>query len=233
MQRSNHLELHQIGTRTMLAVAPRGVAMGTDEVHVGIGGAVYDTYGKSVLLSRSQVEDLHAWLTQWLAEGWDGVVPVQGPTSAEVIEHYRDIAGRERVRADHERIDGARRLKAAMSLIPADVLSTRPDLEAIASQHAVEWQHLQNDADRGEQARLIFIAGLHDIEQVLDRRHDLQTRGQAVDDAETTLAKLRKALRRLVKHGAHPVLRPSAPDCSDAPPDQARPRARRRLNPLR
>jgi hypothetical protein len=34
----------------MLAVAPRGVAIGTDEVHIGIGGAVYDSYGKSVRL---------------------------------------------------------------------------------------------------------------------------------------------------------------------------------------
>jgi len=204
MQRSNHLELHQIGTRTMLAVAPRGVAMGTDEVHIGIGGAVYDTYGKSVLLSRAQVEDLHAWLTRWLAEGWHGVAPVHGPTSADVIEHYRDIAGRERIRADHERIDGSRRLAAAMSLVPADVLSTRPDLENIAAQHAREWQHLQNDADRGEQARLTFITGLHQIEQAIDRRHDQRTRGQAVDDAETTLATVRKALRKLVERGAHP-----------------------------
>ena len=204
MKRSNHLELHQIGTRTMLAVAPRGVAMGTDEVHIGIGGAVYDTYSKSVLLSRAQVEELHAWLTQWLAEGWNGVAPVQGPTSADVIEHYRDIAGRERIRADHERIDGGRRLEAAMSLIPAEVLSTQPDLETIAAQHAREWQYLQDDADRGEQARLIFITGLHQIEQVLAGRHDQQTLGQAVDDAETTLAKLRKALRKLVDRGAHP-----------------------------
>lgn len=204
MKRSNHLELHQIGTRTMLAVAPRGVAIGTDEVHIGIGGAVYDTYGKSVLLSRAQVEDLHAWLTQWLAEGWDGVVPVQGPTSADVIEHYRDIAGRERIRADHERIDGSRRLEAALSLVPADVLSTQPDLEVIAAQHAREWQHLQDDADRGEQARLIFVTGLHEIEQVLAGRHAQQTLGQAVDDAATTLAKVRKALRKLVERGAHP-----------------------------
>jgi hypothetical protein len=107
VKQSHYLELHQKGTRTLLAVAPRGVAIGTDELHIGIGGAVYDTYGKSVLLSRAQVEDLHDWLGRWLAEGWDGVPPVQGPTSADIIEHYRDIAAREQIRADHERIDGA------------------------------------------------------------------------------------------------------------------------------
>lgn len=207
MQHSHYLELHQIGTRTMLAVAPRGVAMGTDELHIGIGGAVYDTYGKSVLLSRAQVEDLHGWLTRWLAEGWDGVAPVQGPTSADIIEHYRDIAVRERTRADHERIDGGRWLAAALSLIPAEILSDQPALEAIASEQASEWQHLQDDADRGEQARLIFITGLHQIEQTLDHRDGQRALGQAIDDAETTLGKIRKALRKLAERGAHPAKR--------------------------
>ena len=204
MQRSNHLELHQIGVRTMLAVAPRGVGIGTDEVHIGIGAAVYDTYGKSVLLSRPQVEELHAWLTQWLAEGWDGVPPVHGPTSADVIEHYRDVAVRERLRADRERSDGGRRLAAALSLIPPNVLATSAELERIAAQHADEWTRLQADADRGERARLIFITGLHEVEQALARRHDLHARGEAVTDAEATLATVREALRRLVTRGAHP-----------------------------
>ena len=205
MQRSNHLELHQIGVRTMLAVAPRGVGIVTDEVHIGIGAAVYDTYGKSVLLSRPQVEELHAWLTQWLAEGWDGVPPVHGPTSADVIEHYRDVAVRERIRADRERSDGGRRLAAALSLIPPNVLATSAELERIAAQHADEWTHLQADADRGERARLIFITGLHEVEQALARRHDLHTRGEAVADADATLATVRKALRKLVTRGADPA----------------------------
>ena len=191
----------------MLAVAPRGVAIGTDELHIGIGGAVYDTYGKSVLLSRAQVEDLHDWLSRWLAEGWDGVPPMQGPTSADIIEHYRDVAVRERVRADHERIDGARRLAAALSLIPAEIRSDQPELEAIAAQQATEWQHLQADADRGEHTRLTFITGLHQIEEALDRRDAQRTLGQAVDDAETFLGKIRNGLRKLAERGAYPAPR--------------------------
>jgi hypothetical protein len=207
MQHSHYLELQQIGTRTMLVVAPRGVAMGTDELHIGIGGTVYDTYGKSVLLSRAQVEDLHGWLTRWLAEGWDGVKPVLGPTSADIIEHYRDVAVREQVHADRERIDGARRLAAALSLVPAEILPDQPELETIASQQASEWQHLQDDADRGEQARLIFVTGLHQIEQALEHRDGLRALGQATDDAETNLGKIRKALRKLAERGAHPAKR--------------------------
>jgi len=207
MRNSHHLELHQIGTRTMLAVAPRGVAIGTDELHIGIGGAVYDTYGRSVLLSRAQVEDLHDWLSRWLAEGWDGVPPMQGPTNADIIEHYRDIAVRERVRADHERIAGDRRLAAALSLIPAEIRSDQPELEAIAAQQATEWQHLQADADRGEQARLTFITGLHQIEEALDRRAAQRTLGQAIDDPETFLGQIRNALRKLAERGAHPAPR--------------------------
>lgn len=203
MRNSHHLELHQVGTRTMLAVAPRGVTIGTDELHIGIGGAVYDTYGRSVLLSRAQVEDLHDWLSRWLAEGWDGVPPVLGPTSADIIEHYRELAVRERVRADHERIDGGRRLAAALSLVPAEVRSDQPELEAIAAQQATEWRHLQADADRGEHARLTFLTGLHQIEEALDRRDAQRTRGQTVDDAETFLSKIRNALRKLAERGAH------------------------------
>ena len=205
MLRSHHLELHEIGTRARLAVAPRGVGIGTDEVHIGIGAYTYDTYGKSVLLSRAQVEQLHAWLTQWLAEGWNGVTPVQGPTSADIIEHYRDIAGRERIRADHERIDGARRLAAALSLLPADVLATDTVLENVAAQEAEQWQHLQADADRGEQSRLIFITGLHMIEQALESRDQQRALGNTVQDAETTLTTIRKALHKLVQRGAHPA----------------------------
>jgi hypothetical protein len=207
MQHSHYLELHQIGTRTMLAVAPRGVAMGTDELHIGIGGAVYDTYGKSVLLTRAQVEDLHGWLTRWLTEGWDGVKPVQGPTTADIIEHYRDLAVREQVRADRERIDGGRRLAAALSLVPAEIRPDQPELETIASQQASQWQHLQDDADRGEQARFIFVTGLHQIERALEHRDGLRALGQATDDAETTLGKIRKALRKVAERGARPSKR--------------------------
>jgi hypothetical protein len=168
---------------------------------------VYDTYGRSVLLSRAQVEDLHDWLSRWLAKGWDGVPPVQGPTSADIIEHYRDIAVRERVRADHERINGDRQLAAALSLIPAEIRSDQPELEAIAAQQATEWQHLRADADRGEQARLRFVTGLHQIEEALDRRDAQRTLGQDVDDAETFLGKIRNAVRKLAERGAHPAPR--------------------------
>lgn len=192
-------------------MAPRSVAIGTDELHIGIGGAVYDTYGKSVLLSRAQVEDLHDWLGRWLAEGWDGVAPVHGPTSADIIEHYRDIAVREQIRADHERIDGARRLAAALTLIPAEILAGEPELEAIAAERGRERRHLQDDADRGEQSRRIFLAGLHQIDEVFAHREVQRALGQAVDDAETTLGTIRKALRKLADRGAHPAKRAAKP----------------------
>lgn len=204
MKQSHYLELHQKGTRELLAVAPRGVAIGTDELHIGIGGAVYDMYGRSVLLSRAQVEDLYEWLGRWLAEGWDGVPPVQGPTSADIIEHYRDIAIHQQVRADHERVDGARLLAAALALVPAECLAGQPELDAIADQQAKQWEHLQADADRGEQSRLIFLSGLHQIEEVFARRDARRTLGQDVDDAESILGKIRKALRTLADRGAHP-----------------------------
>lgn len=205
--RSHHLELHQIGTRTMLAVAPRGVAKGTDELHIGIGNATYDTYGKSILLSRAQLEELHDWLTRWLTEGWDGVAAVAGPTSADIIEHYRDVAVRERIRADHERADGARLLTAALSLIPAEALPQQPQLEKMAGEQEAAWQHLRDDADRKEQARLIFISGLHHIEQVLAHRDGQRATGQATEDTETTLATIRTALRKLADRAARATRR--------------------------
>lgn len=206
MRSSHHLELHQVGTRGMLAVAARGVSVGTDELHIGVGGSVYDTYGRSVLLSRAQVEQLHDWLGRWLAEGWDGVPPVQGPTSADIIEHYREVAVRERVRADRERRDGGRLLAAALSLIPADVQAGQPELEAVAAGEAATWQHLQADADRGEQARLIFLTGLHQIEDAIRHRDNRRARDQNVEDAEASIATIRKALGKLAERGAHPAV---------------------------
>lgn len=204
MSGSHHFELHQVGTRTMLALAPRGTAIGTDEVHVGIGAYRYDTYGKSVLLSRAQVRDLHAWLGAWLAEGWPGVAPQEGPTNADVIEHYRDVASRERIAADHERIRVGRLLAAALTLIPAEARAGEPDLAAIANDEAAAWKRLQDDADRGENARRIFVQGLHEIGQWLQRRHDARTRRETGDDAEQDLAKVRKALKKLADRGANP-----------------------------
>jgi hypothetical protein len=206
MRSSHHLELHQVGTRDMLAVAARGVSVGTDELHTGVGGSVYDTYGRSVLLSRAQVEELHDWLGRWLAEGWDDVPPVQGPTSADIIEHYREVAVRERVRADRERRDGGRLLAAALSLIPAEVQAGRPELEAVAAGEAAAWQHLQADADRGEQARLIFLAGLHQIEDAIRQRDSRRALEQNVEDAEAFIAKIRKALGKVAERGADPVV---------------------------
>lgn len=204
MTRSHHFELHQVGTRTMLVLAPRGTSIGTDEVHVGIGAYCYDTYGKSVLLSRAQVRDLHAWLGAWLASGWPGVPAQEGPTNGDVIEHYRNIAVRERLAADHERCRVGRLLTAALSLIPAQDRATEPDLDAIAREDGAVWQRLQAAADRGEAARLIFVQGLHDVDQWLTRRRAARARGEVSDTAEQDLDKLQRVLSKLAKRGANP-----------------------------
>jgi hypothetical protein len=101
----------------------------------------------------------------------------------------------EPIRADRERSDGGRRLAAALSLIPPNILPPSAELERVADQHA----------DERERARRIFITGLCAVEQALARCQDLHTRGEAVTDAEATLATVRTALRKLATRGAHPA----------------------------
>jgi hypothetical protein len=115
-----------------------------------------------VLLGRAQVREVLDWLATWHEHGWTGVARTEGPTTADVIEHYRDIALRERLRADHERIDAHRLLHAAIALIPADCRSQ--DLDDAALEQARIWTRLDRERDHLEQVRRGFVQGLCDIQ---------------------------------------------------------------------
>jgi hypothetical protein len=99
-----------------------------------------------------------------------------------------------------------------LTLIPPETLADQPELEAIAAERGREWQHLQDDADRGQQSRLIFLAGLHQIDEVLAHREVQRALRQTVDDADAdaTLGTIRTALRKLADRGAHPAKRTAA-----------------------
>jgi hypothetical protein len=55
-----------------LHVGPRHVRPVSDELVLSVA---HRTIGdpRSILVSRRDAEELHAWLGRWLAEGWDGV----------------------------------------------------------------------------------------------------------------------------------------------------------------
>jgi hypothetical protein len=111
-------ELHNT-SNNMLTVGPRLRTPITDDLVLAMQHPTYgDSSRRSVLLSRPQVRELLDWLTTWYEHGWHGVRRAERPTSADIIEHYRDIAVRERLRADHERIDAHRLLHAAVALHP-------------------------------------------------------------------------------------------------------------------
>jgi hypothetical protein len=117
---------------------------------------------RSVLLSRAQVRELLDWLAGWYEHGWAGVRREEGPTSADIIGHFEDIAIRERIRADHERADAHRLLHAAIALIPAGHRSH--DLDDIALAQGRAWARLTKQRDRLEQIRCNYIQGLTDIQ---------------------------------------------------------------------
>jgi hypothetical protein len=126
----------------------------SDELILSIGHISYG--GKTALLSRSKVQEIHNFLGDWLAKGWPGVPQVDGESNADVVRHYEDIAIRERINADHARIDAARQVAAALACIPPE---RRPaDLEDVAREQATYWVRLQQQHDALEAARSALIA---------------------------------------------------------------------------
>lgn len=146
----------------ILAMRPRSTK--PDDTIVASIGHRYAS--RSVLLSRAKVAELHEFTGKWLAEGWDGVPQVEGPTTADDIEHFRDIAVRYQIAADHARIDGNRRVDAALALIPAEHRSV--DLEVVAKAQSEIWRRLQTERDDLEELRCAWLMAMFRIADLTD-----------------------------------------------------------------
>lgn len=105
-----------------------------------------------------------------MGEPLAGCAPRRRPTSADVIEHYRNIAVRERIRADHERIDAHRLLHAAIALVPAGTRSD--DLDAVALDQGRAWVRLQQERDRLEEIRRGLVHGLSEMQHARNASAD-------------------------------------------------------------
>lgn len=155
-------ELHNIGDNNVLTIGPRYRPALSDDLvlsvrHRTTGG------GRSVLLSRAQTLEVLDWLGAWYEHGWAGVPRAEGPTSADVIEHYARAAVREQIRADHERIDAHRLLHAAIALLPPG--SRSQDLDDVALDQGRIWARIANERDHLETLRRTLVLGLREIQQ--------------------------------------------------------------------
>lgn len=160
---TSRFELHNVGN-SMLTIGPRHHPSLSDDLVLAVGHRTYfASSSRSVLLSRSQVRELLDWLSAWYEHGWDGVPRDEGPTTADIVEHYHDTAIRERIRTDHERIDAHRLLDAAIALVPAGCRSH--DLDDVALEQGRAWARLQKEHDRLEDIRRALVQGLCEIEQ--------------------------------------------------------------------
>lgn len=144
---------------TVLSIGPRS-ASPDDTVVISVDQIIYGS-GRSILMSRAMVRELDEVLTQWLADGWPGVRQVEGPSTADAIAHFKDIAIRYQIEADRARTDAARQIDAAMALIPVEHRSA--DLDVIAKEQAGIWQRIQRECDELEQLRRSWIAALSDL----------------------------------------------------------------------
>ena len=66
LQQTDHNDVLQFGPRYKAAGSYQTDELVASVFHRTTGG------GRSALLRRPQVEELHAWLGRWLAGGWDG-----------------------------------------------------------------------------------------------------------------------------------------------------------------
>ena len=194
------LELHETGGNDVLLLGPRHQRPCTDDLVLSVQHRTYgDSSRRSILLSRAQAGELLQWLSAWYEHGWDGVARTEGPTSADVIEHYRDIAVRERLRADHERVDAHRLLHAAIALVPPDYRSE--DLDAVALEQGRAFVRLDRERDRLDQIRCALVLGLVTL-------HHATT---------ATADQLRTAADRLLKANRLGAVQVSDADAADSP----------------
>lgn len=161
MDASDRLQI--IGVGDVLSMRPRS-AQPDDTVVLVVGYLSGNV--KSILLSRAQVAELHEFTGRWLTEGWDGVRRVEGPTTADVVEHYRDIAVRYQIAADDARIDGNRRVDAALALIPAEHRTV--DLETVAKAQSEIWRRLTVERDGLEELRCAWLMAMFRIADLTD-----------------------------------------------------------------
>ena len=169
--RTARFELHETGGNDVLLLGPRHLPPISDDLVLSVQHRTYgESSRRSILMSRAQTGELLQWLSAWWERGWAGVPRAEGPTSVDVIEHYRNIAVRERLRADHERIDAHRLLHAAIALAPPG--SRSHDLDAIALEQGRAWVRLQHERDRLEEVRRGLVQGLGDLQDASNASAD-------------------------------------------------------------
>lgn len=159
---SDRLQIHD-GT-DVLSMGPRSAR--PDDTLVASIGHTGGYSRRAILLTRAQVAELHEFTTKWLAEGWPGVPQVEGRSTADVVRHFRDIAVRYQVEADHARSDTIRQVDAALALIPADRRSV--DLAVVAKAQSEMWRRLQTERDDLEELRLAWLGAMWAVAELSD-----------------------------------------------------------------
>lgn len=193
---SNPKALEIAEAQCRLKLGPRHATPITDDCVLTVG--YHSGNDKSVLLTRARAAELHEWLGTWLEHGWDGVKQVDGESTADVIDHFRDIAVRKGVELDRARNQFHRDLDAAIALIPAD--RRTHDLATVATEQSQIWHRQQAQIDGLERFRVAIVSVLHDM---------LGARGLTVEQAL-------KALQKTVDKYNHPKT-PDALPTTDAP----------------
>jgi hypothetical protein len=154
------LEIEDVQANLRLGVGPRYKKPITDDVVLTV--STRGGHGsRSILLTRARATELHEWLGVWLEHGWDGVKQEDGESTAEVIDHFRDIAIRHRIDLDHARSDFHRDLDAALALIPAELRTV--ELTEVAAEQSRIWHRQQAERDGLERFRLGIISLLFEM----------------------------------------------------------------------
>lgn len=179
------LEIAEMQCR--LRLGPRHKQPISDDAVLTVG--YHSGSDKSVLLSRARAAELRDWLSLWLERGWEGVPQVDGESTADVIDHFRDIAIRYQIERDHARTDAAREVDAALALIPAELRTV--DLVKVAEEQSRHWALLQAERNALENFRLACVSLVFEIAQAKN----------ASDDD------IRKALDKFLDRHNHPEVK--------------------------
>lgn len=169
----------------------------TDDAVLTVG--YHSGNDKSVLLTRARATELHEWLGTWLERGWDGVKQEDGESTADVIDHFRDIAIRYKLDLDHARSDFHRDLDAALALIPAELRTV--ELAKVAAEQSRHWHRQQAEIEGLERFRLAVVSLLFEMSQARNL-----TGEQAL-----------RALQRTVDRYNHPKVDDAKLPTADAP----------------
>ncbi|MER7278363.1 hypothetical protein ABT369_28380 [Dactylosporangium sp. NPDC000244] len=167
-----------------LRLGPRHKTPISDDAVLTIG--YHSGSDKSVLLTRARATKLRDWLNVWLEHGWEGVPQEDGQSTADVIDHFRDIAIRYQIERDRARTNAAREIDAALALIPAELRTV--DLVKVAEEQSRHWAQLQAEVDALESFRLACVSLIFEIDQAGDIGADV----------------IRKALHKFLDRHNHP-----------------------------